>query len=272
MKNALVLMGLCCVLALPAEAAVYRWLGPDGVVHYSDQPVAGAKKVQLPESSHYAPPTYSTAAPAAEKSGPAQQPSAGPYRSFRIDHPADRETLHNATGDVPVVMTLDPDLRKGDQIQLVLDGLGARETVDSVHAVLKHIERGAHTLQAEVLDAKGRTLIRAIPVRFYLLMPTTKTPAAGASEGDQQPSNPNYPGIPQDKQAFPSDSGGGKAPVYGPAYPEIPSGDQTFSPTRPGAPGYTPSYGGAPSQPSGTFSPVQPASKPSHQPSFNRSH
>jgi hypothetical protein len=266
---ALLLLMLCCALTLPVKAAVYRWLDHDGVVHYSDQPTPGAKAIDLPETSHYAPPALGNAVPqpAEEKSGaPA---TGGPYKRFSIVHPADGETLHNATGDLDVTMGLEPGLRKGHQIQLVLDGLGARQTVDSLHAVLKHVERGAHTLQAEVLDAGGRTLIRAMPVRFYLLMPSAAEPSVGKPpENNQQSLSPSYPQIPGNGEAFPSEPGGGKTPAYAPSYTQQPSGDQAY-PSSPTDTGKT--YPGIPSRSGGAFPPADSSGRGAYQPHYGQS-
>jgi len=269
MKKRLALLLLLCGLALTAEAAVYRWLDRDGVVHYSDQPSPGAKLVDLPESSHYAPPSPGEATPAAGTDQTGAPAGATVYQSFSIVHPADGETMHNATGDVDVLMVLEPELRKGDQIQLVLDGLGARQTVETLSSVLKHVERGQHTLQAEVLDGAGATLMRATPVRFYLLMPSAKEPSVGkAPEDNPSALSPNYAPIPGENESFPSEPGGEKPPAYDPSYPQTPSGQETY-PTSPIDSKRT--YPPVSAQPSGAFKPVGPKGRASYQPNYHQS-
>jgi len=271
MKLRWALLVACCGLALSVQAAVYRWTDADSMVHYSDQPRPGAKVVDLPELSHYAPPSLGDAAQTADPAQPQPGPAghSAPYRGFSIAHPTDGETLHNATGDIDVRMVLDPELRKGDQIQLVLDGLGARQTLASLKAELKHVERGPHTLQAEVLDAKGATLIRAAPVRFYLLMPSAAEPSAGkAPEDNSGALSPQYPQIPGGKEAFPSEPGGDKPPAYAPSYPKVPPGGETYpSPPIDSKQTYPPIS----AQPGGAFSPSGANGRSVYRPNYQQS-
>lgn len=64
-------------LVAPAGADVYKWVDADGLVHYSDEPQAGSKRVTLPELSvvPYRAPVGPPAKPSVEGPSPTQ-PSA----------------------------------------------------------------------------------------------------------------------------------------------------------------------------------------------------
>ena len=54
MRCLLIIPFLC--LSLPAVAEVYRWVDPDGQVHYGERPPPqGARKIELPEASESSP-------------------------------------------------------------------------------------------------------------------------------------------------------------------------------------------------------------------------
>ena len=96
--------------------------------------------------------------------GLAQAP--GSY-NVAIVQPANEETVHDNQGNVAVQVAVSPGLAPGDRIVLVLDGRPVRQQTGTTFA-LSGVERGAHTLQAQVVDANGATLAASRPVTFYM--------------------------------------------------------------------------------------------------------
>lgn len=100
---------------------------------------------------------------------PADQAPATVYRLLSIAEPAEGQTVFDNRGDVSVRIELTPDLRVtvGDRLMLSVDERAATP-VKGTKLQLHALERGAHTLQARVLDRSGHVLISSAPVTFYL--------------------------------------------------------------------------------------------------------
>ncbi len=180
MRQIIGLWFLLGLVALPTSAGeVYKWVGKDGGVVYSDQPRPGAEKVELPEPTIYTPvakpPAVLTpdAVPPKEPAAPghASTPAAARYRDMAFLVPADQETLWNTEGVVDVQIQLQPSLSTaaGHRFMVWLDGQNLPpELAAGPRFNISHLERGAHTLQAHVVDGAGQVLISAEPVTFHV--------------------------------------------------------------------------------------------------------
>ena len=167
------LVGLLVSAAAMAQA--YRWVDADGIVHYSDRPEPGAERVELPEYRRPA------AAPAARRPGAAAgenatsqpAPAAFRYQNLSVASPAPEETLWNIGGVLNVSLALTPPLQDGHQVRVYFDGNPI--LVDGQSFQIQEVYRGVHNIQAEILDAQGRLMIRSSPNRFYVQQNTIIT-------------------------------------------------------------------------------------------------
>ena len=97
------------------------------------------------------------------------EPSATPYASACILSPADGEGLRANSGDFVVQARIEPELRQGHRLRLLLDG-NAQGTAQSASAFpLTGIERGEHQLQLQIVDADGSIVFEGEPSTFHLL-------------------------------------------------------------------------------------------------------
>ena len=158
------------LLGALAHAQVYKWVDEDGVVHFSDQPRAGAEELNLPATP--APrvqpgPRASAAADAAsaEEEEAAPEPDPG-YESLAVVSPAAEETLWNIGGTLNVTLALQPGLKPGHQVRIYFDG--AVRTVSGTSFQLPEVYRGMHNIQAEIVDEAGELQIRSVNHRFYV--------------------------------------------------------------------------------------------------------
>ena len=162
----LVLLGLL-VMPFATAGEAYVWTDEDGVVHYSDRPVPGARRIELAE-----PNTSQSPAPRRrkiERAGDEQQAEdAAPFRyeSFAIVSPGPEDTLWNIEGVLNVSMSLNPPLQPGHRVRLYYDG--SPQIVSGTSVQLQEVWRGVHNLQAEVLDETGKMMIRSRTNRFYV--------------------------------------------------------------------------------------------------------
>ncbi len=166
MRRIAFLLVLVATPVLVAAATVYRWVEPDGTVVFSDQPHRGARKVIIPPANVYKPGKLPNPTPFASTTQ-----GAAPYRVLRISAPAPDATVRRNNGDVTVRLDVEPPLRtdQGQAIALVLDGKRLAERYRAPQAVLRNIDRGTHTLQAQIVNGVGKVLMSSPPVTFHLM-------------------------------------------------------------------------------------------------------
>jgi hypothetical protein len=174
---------VACLLACASQAQetrreLWMWRDANGVVHYSDVPAPGAKKVDLAVS--VAPPKAAvTPAPAAAgPTAPAAAAASIGYDSLEIWQPENGASFFGADAVVNVRMRSEPDVDPGDTLLLYLDGKLVEGEANAVEYSLSNLERGAHSLAASIRDRKGNEKIRSQPVVFHIKQNTINAPAA----------------------------------------------------------------------------------------------
>ncbi|MGB6604348.1 MAG: DUF4124 domain-containing protein [Steroidobacteraceae bacterium] len=159
-----------------ASTTVYKWVDEDGVVHYSDQPHPNAQKLQVEGVQTYKPtdlPFTGGGIP------PAAVPPAADtgYKGCSIQQPAPDQTLENAD-QVTVSVSTDPGTHPGDQIFATLDGAPVNNGAATGNSFsLSSLDRGEHTLAAQVRDRTGQVLCQTPSVTFYVRMPSVTSPS-----------------------------------------------------------------------------------------------
>ncbi|MEZ5541177.1 MAG: DUF4124 domain-containing protein [Pseudomonadota bacterium] len=178
MKYSLLLLAL---LAVSAQAEVYKSVNAEGQVIYSDVPSTGAERVQMP-----ALPTYTPApVPAAPGMSPAAPPAAAAvYSALRMTQPEHDETIRSNAGIVNISVSLEPALQieAGHRVQFYLDGKPQGKPVARLSTSFRNVDRGSHAISAAVLDDSGAELVTSTPVTVHLLRASI-----------QQPNNPLNP-------------------------------------------------------------------------------
>lgn len=166
------------MLLAPAAAGagtMYKWVDPQGTIHYSSQPVPGATEVHIDS----APPVSASVTNAARAvaSPPSGAQSAEPFRytSCAITRPANDQALPNAFS-VSTAWRIEPPLRSGDRVTLALDGKllpGISPTATS-HTI-SPIDRGTHSLVVSILDPEGKGLCQS-SITFHVHQPSLLAP------------------------------------------------------------------------------------------------
>lgn len=92
------------------------------------------------------------------------------YTRLAIATPLDEATIHDNRGTVPVHLVVAPplDAADGDRIRVRLDGRVLPIAWARPDFALEDVDRGAHTLQALVTDARGIILAESAPIDFYV--------------------------------------------------------------------------------------------------------
>ncbi|MEK7322338.1 MAG: DUF4124 domain-containing protein [Pseudomonadota bacterium] len=167
MKVPLIVLAL--ILAVPASAAVYKSVLPDGRVIYSDQPPS-----ENAAPAHLPPIQLIPAAPVPPPPEPAEaqettRNKAAAYRSIGITSPAHDSTLRDNAGTVVINVALDPPLlvKAGHHIAIYLDGTLIGENSTGT-LTLNNVDRGTHTLNASVNSKQGQAMLTSPTVTFHL--------------------------------------------------------------------------------------------------------
>ena len=173
MKTALLLLTL--FLCATAGAQVYKRIGPDGQVYFSDQPGPDAEPVQL------SPPQVISMPPLPERKGTAPQQGAGTekmqedsafsYTRFSVVSPTKYQSYRANDGNITVRLSLEPALRPGHRVVLNVDGEDGEKVRSGgdMAIELRNLSRGRHTVWAKVVDDRGKASIKTEPVSFYIL-------------------------------------------------------------------------------------------------------
>ncbi len=158
----IILVGVLAATAVLADDA-WRWTDEDGVIHYSDVPTEGAEQVSLSEYNKKTGARISNGRTVPSRSEPEE---AVAYESITIAAPGNEETLWNIEGLLNVSVVVSPALKRGHRIRAYYNG--QVRDVNGTSFQILDVPRGTHSLQAEVVDATGRVVVRSTANRFYV--------------------------------------------------------------------------------------------------------
>jgi len=156
-----------CGLSAMAFAAdeVYRYVAPDGSVHYTDRPPSKrAKPLQLPPLSGPAPTGKRFYTPEALR--------AAARFAVSIDSPTPGQVLRAGVDRAVAAANVMPGLVSGFRVVYFLDGRALEPgPVDALSVLLPALGHGEHSVSAAVLDANGREVARSEETHFVVEAP-----------------------------------------------------------------------------------------------------
>lgn len=164
--------GLClivwCGLSAVAFAAdeVYRYVAPDGSVHYTDRPPPGerAQPLQLPPLSGPVPTGKRFYTPEALR--------AAARFAVSIDSPTPGQVLRAGVDRAVAAANVMPGLVSGFRVVYFLDGRALPPgPVEALSVLLPTLDPGEHRFSAAVLDASGREVARSEEIHFIVEAP-----------------------------------------------------------------------------------------------------
>ncbi len=164
----IVFAAIALVWATALPAAVYKSVDSQGNVVYTDEPSGDAKPVKLPPLSTVPAPRYKSSAPSS--AAVEQSAEAANYQRVSIVSPTQDETLRDNTGAVPVNVVTEPELNSaaGHRFKYYIDGQAQGKPTASGRIIFENLDRGAHSVEAAVVDSDGQELIRSSSVSFFL--------------------------------------------------------------------------------------------------------
>lgn len=145
-------------------AQIYKWTDSHQVIHYSDQPHQNASIVNLPPLQIYKTATAWEKRKQKNKSIDKRLK----YDFLTIVQPLDNQTIYSNAGQLIIFLVIKPTLARGHRIELILDGMPIGKPQIKPIFQLNSIDRGAHTLSVQIIDAFEKVLIRSKTIRVYV--------------------------------------------------------------------------------------------------------
>mgnify|MGYP003342556996 FL=1 len=177
------LICLSC-FALSGFAQVYKTVDEDGNVVYTDQaPEPDAEPMKLPELS-----VVSTVErPSVEQQDDTEEgveevtdirELREGHRDFRITSPTQEETIQGTANSLLVTWDAQYRLQPGMSVVVSVDG-NRQPATASYSITVEQIDRGEHTVSAQLFDARNRVIAEASPVVFFMRQGTVSQPRRG---------------------------------------------------------------------------------------------
>jgi hypothetical protein len=160
-------------LADSTKREMWSWKDENGITHYSDRPAPGAHRIEIatmqPESAPPPPPPPVESTPSSAPTKPATTE----YTLLEIWSPEQDETFYGADAQVDVKVRVEPELAPEHYLRVYLDGkmIDGPDANSPEHS-LGNLERGAHSLIAQIIDGQGNLLMRSEPRVFHVRQPT----------------------------------------------------------------------------------------------------
>ena len=154
-----------------ASAEIFRRVGPDGQVYFSDQPSPGAERIEVQPASSVSLPPVPEQTDEAVATLDQDEPEAFVYTGFTITSPTPEEGVRANDGNVTIQLSLQPPLQPEHSIVMSVDGEDgeAMKNATSLLIGLSNLSRGRHTVDATVLNRAGEPMVRTQPVSFFVL-------------------------------------------------------------------------------------------------------
>ncbi len=173
-KSLMMVFTLLMLTATPLLAQVYKVVDKDGNVTFTDQPPAdGSGPIELKPISVVEAPVYQTA-PKKDDAEADKEMSIRDlrknYRDFAIVSPQQEESLWRPDGAFPVAWNTKFALQPGMQVTIFLDGKRHTTTTQQMIA-MSNLDRGEHTVKAELRDSNNRLIAEAEAVTFFVRQP-----------------------------------------------------------------------------------------------------
>lgn len=173
---------LLIILPLISHAAVYKHVDSEGnLIKYSDQPQKpGDEPLKMPkpaieyesEKSSIPAPRRSANQPKRKEKQPekAERKAVLAYSAIAILKPDDEEAIRANSGVFPVEIASQPalDASSGHRYVIIVDGKKHTENTSNKFN-LENMDRGAHSISAEIRDNDGNVLVSSSSKKIYVL-------------------------------------------------------------------------------------------------------
>jgi hypothetical protein len=155
MKLPALILGCLVAAATLAETSrheMWAWKDENGVTHYSDRPVPGARRVEIATMTPDSVPVPAADGSTTPSPASATAPTTVQYTLLEIWTPEQDQSFFGTDAQVPVRVRSEPEIAAGHQLQVYLDGKLGEGPGGSLDRQFANLERGAHSLVAVIVD------------------------------------------------------------------------------------------------------------------------
>jgi len=168
---ALLLLSCAATTAEAASSRIYRTVDEQGNVVFTDIPPRDDQESEQVVTE--TPNSFDAAEAVPEADAWIVDPDAAAepvfsYAALSVASPANDEAVRENTGNVTIVADIEPRLRPGHMMRLLLDGAIVQEGRQATFA-LTNLDRGTHVVALEIVDADGRVIKNSEDSTFHML-------------------------------------------------------------------------------------------------------
>ena len=173
-------------LSAPSYGEIFRTVDADGNVTFSDQaPPSRGGRVTAEKVEITTPNTFADQTPYQQFDNQSlgstgddeSENSDEPKYSVSIASPSNDQTIRENSGNVIVRARVTPELAKGNQLRLLLDGSLYGGPVQGGSISLPNVPRGTHKVRVVVENEKGRRIAESAESVFHLQRISLLSPA-----------------------------------------------------------------------------------------------
>jgi hypothetical protein len=159
------LLPLALLLSGNSMAELYKGTDAEGNVIYSDKPFYNSEKITPPSLTIVDAPKAQPSKEVVEE----DKPEIFKYTSFKITSPVHNQTIWNEP-QLMVSVQVKPELNvaDGNTIWLLMDGKVLIKNSRKTVLPIGRADRGAHTLQAQIRNKKGKIIKRSKPITVHI--------------------------------------------------------------------------------------------------------
>ena len=151
------LLFLSLAFNLTAETKIYKYTDADGTIHYTDiKPSKNAEETKIKPLT-VVKPMYVEPATTRRRTEHKTKKAKALFENFVITSPKPESNIWGTGGNVIVSVNLAEKLPSNYRIKFFLDGI-PHGKVRSNTQMISDVERGEHTVYAQVVDANSRLL------------------------------------------------------------------------------------------------------------------
>jgi len=155
------------------DTVIYKVTHPDGSVTYSDQALENAERMTVRPVDTV--PAFDVKnSPELDKQLEPENNDAAYYTQLDIQSPEAGSAFYSGSGDVNVLVKVNPPLKRQHTLRLSMDGKTVA-TNQSGSFVLSTVDRGTHSLKISILDGR-QNVIKSTQSSFTLHRPSVLNP------------------------------------------------------------------------------------------------
>lgn len=178
---------------------VYKTVGPDGEVVFTDKPQLGSNSERVELGPINVQPIALPKPLPTRKLSPKDQRDpddryVGPI-NFAIVSPESGATIPPGQRLVVLQVAIDPLPPQGHRFYAIVDGQRWRGGSSGNSLDISSLDRGSHSVQAVLTDPAGNLLARSQTIMLYVKRPGDQVPEYGTPQATQAPKTPASPGL-----------------------------------------------------------------------------